>query len=268
MSALTQLAEPPSAAAHHTITWVTGASSGMGRELALALARQGDWVIASARNEQALTQLAADNSGPGRIVTAALDVTQRASLAHTSQLINAKLGRIDQLVVNAGGCEYLDFPEPDWQAIERVMAVNFNGAVATIEHALPLLRNSPKRGHIVGVVSQVVKAPFTRAEAYGASKAALDYFLASLRLDLQPEIDVTALYPGFVDTPLTAKNDFAMPFLMAAPTAATRMLTAINKRAISMSFPRRLSALLWLARCLPGLWRRAIGNQNNSENPP
>lgn len=268
MSALTQLAEQTRAPSHRKITWITGASSGMGRALALALARQGDWVIASARNEQALSQLAADNPGPGHILTVALDITQGEDLARASQLIGSTLGRIDRLIVNAGGCEYLDFPEPDWRAIERIMAVNFNGAVATIEHALPLLRSSSARGHIVGVLSQVVKAPFTRAEAYGASKAALDYFLASLRLDLQPDIDITAIYPGFVDTPLTAKNDFTMPFLMDAPTAATRMLKAINKRAISVSFPHRLSALLWLARRLPGLWRHAMGNKNTPESQP
>jgi NAD(P)-dependent dehydrogenase (short-subunit alcohol dehydrogenase family) len=268
MTALTELPDAHKADASTEISWITGASSGLGRALALQLAQQGHWVIASARNAQALTQLAADNPGPGRILTVALDVTERDSLRAASDLISAKLGRIDRLIANAGGCEYLDFPNPDWRAIERVFAVNFNGAVASIEAALPLLRLNHRRGHIVGVVSQVVKAPFTRAEAYGASKAALGYFLDSLRLDLAPEIDVTAIYPGFVDTPLTAKNDFSMPFLMDADDAAERMARAINKRAINMSFPRRLSSMLWLARRLPGLWRRAMSNKNTSENTP
>ncbi|WP_049722888.1 SDR family NAD(P)-dependent oxidoreductase [Gilvimarinus polysaccharolyticus] len=268
MTALAQLSNTQSVADSTQISWITGASSGLGKALALQLAQQGHWVIASARSPQGLAQLASDNSGPGRILTVVLDVTDRGSLLAASELINIKLGRIDRLIANAGSCEYLDFPHPDWSAIERVFAVNFNGAVATIEAALPLLRSNLRRGHIVGVVSQVVNAPFTRAEAYGASKAALSYFLSSLRLDLAHEIDVTAIYPGFVATPLTAQNDFSMPFLMNADDAATRMARAINKRAISLSFPRRLSASLWLARRLPSLWRRAMIKQNTPEKTP
>ncbi|WP_052480845.1 SDR family NAD(P)-dependent oxidoreductase [Gilvimarinus agarilyticus] len=266
MSQLADFNRQQAPTADTPIDWVTGASSGLGRALALQLAGQGHWVIASARNHQALTQLATEYSGSGRILCLPLDVTQSEEVAAAAHLIKSKLGRLDRLIANAGSCEYFDFPHPDWRAIERVFAVNFNGAVNCIEAALPLLRQSPTRGHIVGVVSQVVNAPFTRAEAYGASKAALSYFLDSLRLDLANELDVTALYPGFVDTPLTAKNDFSMPFLMDADQAATRMCRAIERRAIALSFPRRLTALLWLARLLPGLWRRAMKNKKPVES--
>lgn len=266
MSELSHFDNHQAPTADTSICWVTGASSGLGRALALQLAQQGHWVIASARNHQALAQLAAEHAGPGRIFSLPLDVTRTEDVVAAARLIDRTLGRIDRLIANAGCCEYLDFPHPDWRAIERVFAVNFNGAVNCIEAALPLLRQSPQRGHIVGVVSQVVNAPFTRAEAYGASKAALSYLLDSLRLDLANEIDVTAIYPGFVDTPLTAKNDFTMPFLMDADEAARRMCRAIERRVVKMSFPHRLSAVLWLARLLPGLWRRAMKNKKPVEN--
>lgn len=263
MTELTPLTEAQDAPAHGDIIWITGASSGLGRALALLLAQQGHWVVASARNRKALQQLAADNPGPGRIFTLPLDVTQSDSVHCAAKLISATLGRLDKLVANAGGCEYLDFPDPDWGAIERVFAVNFTGALNTIQAALPLLRKSPRRGHIVGVVSQAVKAPFTRAEGYGASKAAFDYFLQSLRLDLAQQIDVSCIYPGFIDTPLTANNDFPMPFLMSPEAAAQRVAGAIKQRAISLSFPRRLSAVLWLATIFPGAWRHLMKNKNS-----
>ena len=107
--------------------------------------------------------------------------------------------------------------------------------------------------------SQVTAAPFARAEAYGASKAALRYFCDSLRIDLAGEgMDVTLVNPGFVDTPLTRRNDFPMPFLMDVEMAAQRIVKNIESRPRAYSFPLRLSAMLFLSKLMPGAWQKMV----------
>lgn len=232
--------------------WITGASSGIGRQLALAMARAGARVLASARSREALSALAQQHSG---IHALPFDVTDPASAEAVGEALRGLTAHLDRVILNAGTCEYFDISQPDWGMPARVMEVNFLGAVRTLEVAMPLLVNSQRRGHIVGVVSLATAAPFTRAEAYGASKAALQYFLDSLRTDLVArEMDVTVINPGFVKTPLTDKNDFAMPFLQPVEQAAEKMLHAIVRRPRRYDFPHRLKWLLAALTWIPGFW--------------
>ena len=164
------------------VIWVTGSSSGLGRSLALGLAAQGHTVIASARNEESLSSLAKLSES---IVALPCDITDEKSVQAVLANVSANFAGLDQIILNAGNCEYLEFPSPDWAAIRRVMEVNFFGTINCLQIALPLLRKSTVlRPHIVVVASQVTNAPFAKAEAYGASKAALQYFFDSLRIDL------------------------------------------------------------------------------------
>jgi short-subunit dehydrogenase len=118
--------------------------------------------------------------------------------------------------------------------------------------------------HIVCIASQATAAPFPRAEAYRASKTALQYLFASLRIDLAPEnIDVTVVNPGFVDTPLTQKNDFSMPFLMDVDVAARRIVKRIEDRPRVYSFPFRLTLLLAVSKLLPSLWQKMMSSQSS-----
>jgi short-subunit dehydrogenase len=247
------------------VIWITGASSGLGRSLALALAARGNPVIASARNQSELERIAALESN---IVALPCDITDAAALGAAREAIAGITPHLDQVILNAGTCEYLDFPQPDWKAVRRVMEINFFGTLNCLELALPFLRHgAAERPHIVAIASQVTAAPFPRAEAYGASKAALQYFFDSLRIDLASEnIDVTLVNPGFVDTPLTRKNDFEMPFLMHADQAAARIIRNIESRPFSYSFPLRLSALLALSRFMPRLWQKAVATRNDHPN--
>ena len=188
------------------VIWVTGASSGLGRSLALGLAAQGHSVIASARNEEVPEITGEISVSP--LFALPCDITDEKSVKGCAgESISAIFTGLDQVILNAGSCEYLDFPDPDWAAVRRVMEVNYFGTINCLQFALPLLRQSAvARPHIVVVASQVTNAPFAKAEAYGASKAALQYFFSSLRIDLAPEnIDVSVVNPGFVDTPLTRK---------------------------------------------------------------
>lgn len=237
--------------------WITGASSGLGRSLALTLAARGNRVIATARNQTELEKLVELNAN---IAALPCDITDAMALQAAGKKILGIAPHLDQIILNAGSCEYLNFPRPDWTAVRRVMEINYFGTVNCVQMALPLLRQAiNSRPHIVAIASQVTAAPFPRAEAYGASKSALQYFFESLRHDLAAEaIDITIVNPGFVDTPLTRKNDFPMPFLMDVDKAAKRIVKNIESRPLSYSFPLRLSAMLYLSKLLPQLWQKMV----------
>jgi short-subunit dehydrogenase len=116
---------------------------------------------------------------------------------------------------------------------------------------MPLLKSS-LTPQLAIVSSMAHFFPFTRAEAYGASKAAISYFADSLRLDLADSgIRVCLIEPGFIDTPLTQKNDFSMPFLMSAEQAAARIFNGLHAGKLRLRFPRRLAYLLKTLNLLP-----------------
>ncbi len=239
--------------ANQRIVWITGASSGIGLSLTKRYLDDGWKVLASARTQGELAPLLDTYE---HLTFASFDVSDGNQLEAMKKTLGSLASHLDCAVLNAGTCEYLDITDesPDWKMMDRVMSVNFFGLVNSVDVCLPLLKKAPNP-HLVGVSSQAVQAAFPQAEAYGASKAATRYFLSSLRMDLkQFNIDVTCLLPGFVDTPLTQKNTFSMPFLMSADEAAKRMHTALNSRPYEFAFPKRLSAMLWMGRHFPKLW--------------
>jgi short-subunit dehydrogenase len=241
--------------------WVTGASSGLGRSLVLALVAEGHRVIASARNETALKALEKQSD---LIIALPFDMTDEKSSQTVTEVLSQQFSCLDQVILNAGGCEYLEFPNPDWSASRRVMELNYFGTLNCLQIALPLLRKNTSSSHIVCIASQATAAPFPKAEAYGASKAALQYFFSSLRIDLAPEnIDVTIVNPGFVDTPLTRQNDFSMPFLMDVDNAAQRIVKRIEDRPRVYNFPFRLTLLLAVSKILPSLWQKMMCRQSH-----
>ncbi|REG82396.1 SDR family NAD(P)-dependent oxidoreductase [Marinomonas pollencensis] len=230
--------------------WITGASSGIGFALVERYLSRGYHVLASARSEGKLTTLSAHPS----LRFIPYDVTDESQTDGVRGQIEQHTKHLDCVILNAGNCEYLDLQNPDWTMMARIMAVNYLGLVNSVAVSLPLLKQA-QSPHLVGVSSQAVQAAFPQAEAYGSSKAAVRYFLASLRVDLRPSnIDVTCVLPGFVDTPLTQKNTFSMPFLMSSEEAALRIETALVKRPYEYAFPRRLSVMLWFARRFAKRW--------------
>ncbi|TYL46702.1 SDR family NAD(P)-dependent oxidoreductase [Marinomonas sp. IMCC 4694] len=237
----------------HDVVWITGASSGIGFALVKQYLDAGWRVIASARKPGELSALFASHS---LLSFLPFDVTDSDQVETVRQALLLSTEHLDCAILNAGTCEYLEMTTSpiDWEMMDRVMSVNFFGLVNSVALCLPLLKKS-SCGHLVGVSSQAVQAAFPQAEAYGASKAAARYFLSSLRMDLKPfKIDVTCLLPGFVDTPLTQKNTFSMPFLMSADDAAKRMFSALQSRPFEFAFPKRLSTMLWVARHFPKWW--------------
>ncbi len=246
--------------------WITGASSGIGRALALALARGGVAVAASARSRDGLESLAAE-AGPGaaRILPAPLDVTDRAAVnAAAEAAIRVFGGPPDLAVLNAG--TYLPMSAADFDA-ERYrvhVEVNLMGTVHMLEALLPAYL-AARRGQIAIVSSVAGYRGLPTAAAYGATKAALINLAESLKHDLdRAGVKLQLVNPGFVKTPLTDKNDFHMPFLMPVDKAVASMIAGLKTSRFEITFPRRFTWQLKLLRLLPyrfyfGLTRRRMG---------
>ncbi len=237
--------------------WITGASSGIGSALACELSLAGARLVVSGRNRERL-QAVADACKGGEVQVVALDVASREENLAAAEKIRSLYGALDSVVLNAGICEYVDLPVFDTASIKRVMDVNFMGQVYGIEAALPLLRdgNAP---HLVGMSSTVAYTGLPRAEAYGASKAAIRYFLQALRVDLLPQgIEVSIICPGFVKTPLTDLNDFPMPMQINVETAARAIRKGMERRAHEIRFPTLFALMLRTLAVLPSRLRTRL----------
>lgn len=245
----------PVPALSQQVIWITGASSGIGAALVEALYGRCAGMIITARNRALLTKLA---QGRSNMLIAPADITDLKQMKQVADAIQQRFGRVDTLIANAGTCEYLDTRSFESCLIRRVFDTNVNGLAHTLEVALPLVRNS-QRGYLVGMSSSATFLPFGRAEAYGASKAAVSYLMESLRVDLTSEqIDVSIINPGFVQTPLTDRNNFTMPMRISATEAADAIVRALTHRPWEIHFPRRFTWLLKLLGALPACLRHRL----------
>jgi len=227
---------------------ITGATSGIGKQLAVDYHNIGHEVWAVGRSEKSLDEL----SRAG-LHAAKVDLSSREE---SLRWFNSLAG-LDLAILNAGTCEYIDLPTFDSQLMARVMRGNVESMAVSIEGVLPLLRKG-KNPHLVGVGSSAAYLPLPRAEAYGASKAAIAYLLNTLRVDLLREgIHVTLVCPGFVKTPLTDKNDFSMPFRISVEEASTAIRRGLEKRKREIHFPKKFTVPLKIMSLLPQfLWTR------------
>nr|WP_314580704.1 SDR family NAD(P)-dependent oxidoreductase [uncultured Pseudomonas sp.] len=241
--------------------WLTGASSGIGLALAEELLKAGHQVALTARSLPPLEAL--EQRFPHQVLLAPGDVTDLEQVTAIGERIAQAWGAVDTAILNAGTCEYIDARQFDARLVERVVNTNLIATSYCVQEALTLLRLG-QRPHLVGVASSVAFLPLTRSEAYGASKAGLRYLLQSLRIDLAQEgIDVTIVSPGFVDTPLTAKNDFAMPMRWPAPKAGAYIAKRLERarRPLEIAFPLPFILTLKFIALLPERVQLALGKR-------
>lgn len=238
------------------VAWVTGAGSGIGRALALRLAREGWHVAVSARTSLDLATLAAE--APDRIHAFPLDVTDAHAVRETVAGIEDALGSLDLAVLNAGTYARDSAAQFDPAAFRATVEVNLMGAVHCLSALMPgmLARGS---GHIAVVSSVSGYVGLPGAAAYGASKAALINMCQALYPELATRnVRLSLVNPGFVDTPLTRKNDFPMPFLISADAAVDHIMAGLNSSRFEIAFPWKMVLSMKLLAALPERLRLAV----------
>ncbi|CAE6905019.1 SDR family oxidoreductase [Vibrio alginolyticus] len=229
---------------------ITGATSGIGKQLAQDYAQSGWKVIACGRNERVLTEL---SNGSALIDMLKFDVTDYDETLRTLSSLNVVP---DTWIFNAGDCEYMDHGQVDAKLMSRVLNVNVLGVANCVEGCQGYF----KPGHrvvIIGSIASEVALP--RAEAYGASKAAVSYFARSLALDLQKNgIKVITVFPGFVETPLTDRNNFEMPMIISVEQASESIRKQLLSNKNHIYFPTRFTSILRFISLLPYNWQARL----------
>jgi len=273
--------------------WIVGASSGIGEALALALARRGARLALSARGRERLEAVCAacdaaagagptagdagalanaavepahcaESPAPAGVLALALDLSRAGEIERARDRLLAAWGGIDLVVFNAGTYRPLRAWELTAEAVRETLETNLVGTMSGTAAVLPTLL---AQGHgaiaLVGSVAGYGGLP--KALVYGPSKAALINFAEVLHLDLSPRgIGVFLIDPGFVATPLTAQNDFAMPALQTPEQAAAAIVDGFARGDFEIHFPKRFTRALKLLQLLPrplyfALIRRATG---------
>ncbi len=243
---------------------ITGASSGIGAKLAERVALRGYETWVAARRRDPLDQLVAEiGAKSGRAHVVVLDVSQPEVAEGLVADLDREVGGFDLVIANAGiGEAAKPASELALADVRRIFETNFMGALATL---LPPMRSmvARGRGHLVGISSLAAEIAMPVAAAYGTSKAALSFFLASAALDLESHgVSVTDVHPGFVRTPLTDKNTFKMPFMVEVDEAAKIIDRGIQNKKRVVRFPFALTSAITGSSLLPHGLRRAIMNKN------
>ena len=224
--------------------WVIGASTGIGRATAIALLQRGARVAVSARSAQALQSI--DGALP-----LPLDATDAVAVQTAMQTLQRDWGGLDLLLYCAGTYRPMRATAFDLASALQHDDVNYRGALHALAAVLPVL-TAQRAGHIALVSSVAGFGGLPQALAYGPTKAALINLAETLYLDLHPlGIGVHVINPGFVETPLTAQNTFAMPALITPEQAAQALLQGLEAGRFDIHFPRRFTLWLKLLRLLP-----------------
>lgn len=236
---------------------ITGATSGIGETLALEYARAGHDVLACGRSEEKLKRLKQQQAS---ITPLCFDLTDYGNYP----AISAGDASLDLLIFNAGDCEYIDDAVNfDAQTFERVININLISVGYGLQAWLKQLNPG---GRLVLISSSAQILPLPRAEAYGSSKAALTYLGKVLSIQLKPHnIGVSIVHPGFVKTPLTDKNTFAMPMMISTQEAAASIISGVAKGKSDISFPTMFILIMKSLRMLPfSLWNHLATRMGQS----
>jgi short-subunit dehydrogenase len=231
---------------------ITGASSGIGMGLAREFAIRGYNVGMIARRTKELEDVARSlEVYPVKIAVATGDVTNSDEFEAAAARVVAEIGEIDIAIANAGIGGSMSFEKFDFDAAQRTYDVNVVGALRTFSTVLqPMLRKGA--GQLVGVSSLASYGGFANQHPYCASKAALRIYMQGIGYELNPMgIITTCICPGYIKTPLTAKNSMKMPGLLELEPACRLMARAIIKKKSVYNFPKLFYSYARLREFLP-----------------
>jgi NAD(P)-dependent dehydrogenase (short-subunit alcohol dehydrogenase family) len=280
------------------VVLITGASSGIGRGLALELARRGaklgllargiDTAKAAAagagasrssqvsftrpasgsRLEEVVSEIESRRDGKsasGTVQALGLpaDVRDAKAVRAAADRLRKEFGRIDVMIANAGMALTTDASKLDPEDVARLLNVNVMGAVNSVAAVLPemIKRGS---GQLVAISSLSAYRGLRKSAAYCASKASLSAFFESVRIDLIGSgVDVTIVHPGFIKTPLTAGRKAKMPYIMEVDYAVKKIIHAIEKRKKSYAFPWQLATIVRASMLMPTFMYDRIARRNS-----
>ena len=236
---------------------MTGASSGIGKEIVLQLAARGVKVAASSRR-------AWPDPLPANVANYPLDVTDAGAADACIARIEHELGRIDLAVLGAGAYQPFVLATCDAEEFARINATNYLGVTNCVA---PLLRRMMARGsgHISWIASVAGYNGLPKAAYYGPTKAALINLAESLWHEAKPKgVAISVINPGFVETPMTKVNDFPMPFLMKAEDAAAQTIKGLARKKFEIAYPLLFVLILKFLQRLPvglRLWLVGLGTE-------
>ena len=229
--------------------WITGASTGIGKALALKFAKEGWNVAASARREELLKEL---NNINENIHSYPLDVTVIDKCKSTAELIIKELGQIDICVFGTGVHDPKSEKKFNLEKIRKIMEVNYFGTMNSINSIYDYFSNR-KEGQISIISSVAGYRGLPAAGAYCASKSALISYAESLYFDMiRKNVKVSIISPGFIKTPMTDQNDFPMPMIKSPEYAADKIyLGLLKKSGFEIHFPKTFTYLMKIIQILP-----------------
>ena len=240
------------------VIWITGASTGIGKSLAIKFSKNGWKVAISARRAEILDDISRQNEN---IFPFPLDVTNKEECKKVFLEIKNKLQNIDICVFSTGTWDPKKEKDIDIDQIENVMKVNFFGTLNSIKSVEKYFKDSGK-GHISIVSSIAGYRGLPNSTGYGPSKSALNNLAESLYFDFKKYgVRISLVSPGFIKTPMTDKNDFKMPFLKTSEYAADKIYHGLVKTNVfEIHFPKQLTLILKFLKILPNwLYLKLVG---------
>ena len=234
---------------NNKVIWITGASSGIGKSLAIKFANE-DWQVAvSARRESLLKELSDTNSN---IHSFPLDVTDSEKCKDVSTEIINKLENIEICIFCTGIHDPKSEKSLDLEKVRKIMEVNFFGTVNSINSVYDYFKKK-RSGHISMVSSVAGYRGLPAGGAYCASKSALTTFAESLYFDLKRfNVRVSVVHPGFIKTPMTDQNDFPMPMIKSPEFAADEMFKGLTQsNAFEIHFPKKFTFIMKILKIMP-----------------
>jgi short-subunit dehydrogenase len=231
------------------VIWITGASSGIGRALALKFAKEGWIVAASARRESLLQELNKINEN---IYSFPLDVTNINRCKIVFENIIEKFRNIEISIFGTGIHDPESEKEFSLEKIRKIMEVNYFGTMNSINSVYGYYNNK-KSGQISIISSVAGYRGLPAAGAYCASKSALTSFAESLHFEMKRKnVRVSLVSPGFIKTPMTDQNDFPMPMIKSPEFAAEQIyIGLVKKKGFEIHFPKAFTFIMKLLSILP-----------------
>jgi len=234
------------------VVLITGASSGIGKGVALEIAARGAHLGLLARREELLNEIVDEARAKGvKAIAVAADVRDAKAVREAADRVRDELGPIDMLIANAGigTTDHALRLTPEHAA--NVININVLGAINSVSAVLPEMVER-KRGRLVAISSLAAYRGLAKSAAYCASKAALSSYFESLRIDLRDSgVGVTIIYPGFIKTPLTSGRAAKMPYLMELDVGVKKIVSAIEREKKSYAFPWQLATIVRAGLIMP-----------------